>query len=167
MSVKKKCLKNIKEIVIVFFSPNALEDVETHLDDEKNSERVKRLPWRCRRLRFRRLRRIRIRGRKILKKLVCQWITTCAGSYDYHCLKDGKIMKIFVRQILASIKHWPTQGTGTWNVFVFSVTPCGQAFNPPFLGGKLIELAKFCFKNKRFETSWSFFSKPMIVSHCV
>ena len=47
------------------------------------------------------------------------------------------------------------------------LTPCDQAFNPPFLGGKIIELAKFCFKNKRFEPSLSFFSKQVIVSHCV
>ena len=32
------------------------------------------------------------------------------------------------------------------------LTLCNQAFNPPFLGGKIIELAKFCFMNKRFET---------------
>ena len=48
------------------------------------------------------------------------------------------------------------------------LTLCDQAFNPPFLSGKLIiELAKFCFMNKRFETNLSFFSKPVIVSHCV
>ena len=47
------------------------------------------------------------------------------------------------------------------------LTPCDQAFNPPFLGGKIIELGKFCFKNKRFEPSLSFFSKQVIVSHCV
>ena len=47
------------------------------------------------------------------------------------------------------------------------LTPCDQAFNPPFLGGKIIELAKFCFKNKRFEPSLSFLSKQVIVSHCV
>ena len=47
------------------------------------------------------------------------------------------------------------------------LTPCDQAFNPPFLGGKIIELAKFCFKNKRFEPSLSFFSKQVIVSHCM
>ena len=34
-------------------------------------------------------------------------------------------------------------------------------------GGKIIELAKFCFMNKRFEPNLSFFSKPVIVSHCV
>ena len=45
------------------------------------------------------------------------------------------------------------------------LTPCDQAFNPPFLGAKIIELAKFCFKNKRFEPSLSFFSKQVIVSH--
>ena len=45
------------------------------------------------------------------------------------------------------------------------LTPCDQAFNPPFLGGKIIELAKFCFKNKRFEPSLSFFTKQVIVSH--
>ena len=28
------------------------------------------------------------------------------------------------------------------------LTLCDQAFNPPFLGGKIIELAKFCFMNK-------------------
>ena len=47
------------------------------------------------------------------------------------------------------------------------LTPCDQAFNSPFLDGKIIELAKFCFKNKRFEPSLSFFSKQVIVSHCV
>ena len=47
------------------------------------------------------------------------------------------------------------------------LTPCDQAFNPPFLGGKIIELAKFCFKNKRFEPTLSFFSKPVIASHCL
>ena len=47
------------------------------------------------------------------------------------------------------------------------LTLCDQAFNPPFLGGKIIELAKFCFMNQRFETNLSFFSKPVIVSHCV
>ena len=47
------------------------------------------------------------------------------------------------------------------------LTPCDQAFNPPFLGGKIIELAKFWFKNKRFEPSLSFSSKQVIVSHCV
>ena len=47
------------------------------------------------------------------------------------------------------------------------LTPCNQAFNPPFLGGEFIELAKFCFINKRFETNLSFFSKQVIVSHCV
>ena len=47
------------------------------------------------------------------------------------------------------------------------LTLCDQAFNPPFLGGKIIELAKFCFMNKRFETNLSFFSKPVIVSQCV
>ena len=29
------------------------------------------------------------------------------------------------------------------------LTPCDQAFNPPFLGCKIIKLAKFCFKNKK------------------
>ena len=43
------------------------------------------------------------------------------------------------------------------------LTPCDQAFNPPFLGGKITELAKFCLKNKRFEPSLSLFSKPVIV----
>ena len=47
------------------------------------------------------------------------------------------------------------------------LTLCDQAFNPPFLGGKFIELAKFFFMNKRFEPNLSFFSKPVIVSHCV
>ena len=54
----------------------------------------------------------------------------------------------------------------SWNKLAF-LTPCDQAFNPPFLGGKIIQLAKFCFKNKRFEPSLSFFSKQVIVSHCV
>ena len=47
------------------------------------------------------------------------------------------------------------------------LTLCDQAFNPPFLGGKINELTKFCFLNKRFETNLSFFSKLVIVSHCV
>ena len=42
------------------------------------------------------------------------------------------------------------------------LTLCDQAFNPPFLGGKIIELSKFCFMNKRFETSLSFFCKPVL-----
>ena len=37
------------------------------------------------------------------------------------------------------------------------LTLCDQAFNPPILGGKIIELAKFCFMNKRLETNLSFF----------
>ena len=36
------------------------------------------------------------------------------------------------------------------------LTPCDQAFNPPFLGGKIIQLAKFCFKNKRFGQVYRF-----------
>ena len=47
------------------------------------------------------------------------------------------------------------------------LTPCDQAFNPPFSGGKIIELAKFCLMNKRFEPNLSFFNKAVIVSHCV
>ena len=47
------------------------------------------------------------------------------------------------------------------------LTLCDQAFNTPFLGGKINELAKFCFLNERFETNLSLFSKPVIVSHCV
>ena len=35
---------------------------------------------------------------------------------------------------------------------------------PPFLGRKIIEFAKFCFMNKRFEANLSFFIKPVIVS---
>ena len=62
-----------------------------------------------------------------------------------------------------------------YNILTLTVIPtqlafltlCDQAFNPPFLGGKIIELAKFCFSNKRFETKLSFFSKPVIGSHCV
>ena len=46
------------------------------------------------------------------------------------------------------------------------LTLCDKAFNPRFLGGKIIEF-KFCFMNKRFDTNLSFFSKPVIVSHCV
>ena len=55
----------------------------------------------------------------------------------------------------------------TYDKLLAFLTLCDQAFNPPFLGGKIIELAKFCFMNKRFEPDLSFFSKPMIVSHCV
>ena len=47
------------------------------------------------------------------------------------------------------------------------LTLCEQAFNPSFSGGKIIELAKFCFLNKRFETNLSFFNKLVIVFHCV
>ena len=47
------------------------------------------------------------------------------------------------------------------------LTLCDQAFNPPFFGGKIILLAKFCFMNKRFETNLSFFSEPVIVFHRV
>ena len=50
--------------------------------------------------------------------------------------------------------------------FYFVENMQNSSFNPPFLGGKIIELAKFCFMNKRFETlNLSFFSKPVIVSH--
>ena len=45
--------------------------------------------------------------------------------------------------------------------------PCDHAFNPPFLGGKIIELAKFCFMSERYEPNLSFLSKLVIVSHCV
>ena len=47
------------------------------------------------------------------------------------------------------------------------LTLCDNAFNPPYLGGKIIELVKICFMNKRFDTNLSFFSKAVIVSHCV
>ena len=47
------------------------------------------------------------------------------------------------------------------------LTLCDQAFNLPFLSGKVIELAKFCFMNKQFDTNLLFFSEPVIVSHCV
>ena len=74
-------LQNTEEMSIFFFSPNALGDVETHSDDEENSGRFKRAPWR-RRLRFRvRLRRIRIRARRILKKLACHVVTTSVGGW--------------------------------------------------------------------------------------
>ena len=36
------------------------------------------------------------------------------------------------------------------------LTPCDQAFNPPFLGGKIIELAKFCLKNKDLNQVYRF-----------
>ena len=54
-----------------------------------------------------------------------------------------------------------------WEKQLAFLTLCDQAFNPPFLGGKINELAKFCFLNERFETNLSFFSKPVIVCHCV
>ena len=58
------------------------------------------------------------------------------------------------------------------------ISPCESEMKSAFLtlchhlqsailGGKINELAKFCFLNKRFETNLSFFSKPVIVSHCV
>ena len=56
--------------------------------------------------------------------------------------------------------HWLVP-TGEQLAFL---TLCDQAFNPPFLGDKIIELVKICFKNKRFEPCLSFFSKPVIVS---
>ncbi len=38
-------------------------------------------------------------------------------------------------------------------------TLCDQALNPPFLGGKMIELGKFCFIKTKFEPNLSCFSK--------
>ena len=40
------------------------------------------------------------------------------------------------------------------------LTLCDLAlFNPPFLGGKMIELGKFCFIKTKFEPNLSCFSK--------
>ena len=39
------------------------------------------------------------------------------------------------------------------------LTLCDQALNPPFLGGKMIELGKFCFIKTKFEPNLSCFSK--------
>ncbi len=39
------------------------------------------------------------------------------------------------------------------------LTLCDLALNPPFLGGKMIELGKFCFIKTRFEPNLSCFSK--------
>ena len=87
-----------------------------------------------------------------------------------------KVLKnlVYARQ-MRELKNWifccfPNPNPDTISLRDYQLaflTPCDQAFNPPFLGGKIIELAKFCFKNKRFEPSLSFFSKQVIVSHCV
>ena len=47
------------------------------------------------------------------------------------------------------------------------LTLCDQALNPPFLGGKIIELGKFCFIKKKIERSFSFFIKPACVANSV
>ena len=48
------------------------------------------------------------------------------------------------------------------------LTLCDQAFNPPFLLWQNYGITQILFlMNKRFEPNLSFFSKPMIVSHCV
>ena len=39
------------------------------------------------------------------------------------------------------------------------LTLCDQALNPPFLGGKMVELGKFCFIKTKFEPNLSCFSK--------
>ncbi len=39
------------------------------------------------------------------------------------------------------------------------LTLCDLALNPPFLGGKMIELGKFCFIKTKFEPNLSCFSK--------
>ena len=75
----------------------------------------------------------------------------------------GEFFALFSPQIVV----WLTTSVNLLFEQLAFLTPCDQAFNPPFLGGKIIELAKFCFKNKRFEPSLSFFSKQVIVSHCV
>ena len=77
---------------------------------------------------------------------------------------NTRILEIPFPAIRARCKGHVTQ---TYVIQLAFLTPCDQAFNPPFLGSKIIELAKFCFKNKRFEPSLSFFSKQVIVSHCV
>ncbi len=38
------------------------------------------------------------------------------------------------------------------------LTLCDLALNPPFLGGKMIELGKFCFIKTKFEQNLSCFS---------
>ncbi len=39
------------------------------------------------------------------------------------------------------------------------LTLCDLALNPPFLGGKMIKLGKFCFIETKFEPNLSCFSK--------
>ncbi len=39
------------------------------------------------------------------------------------------------------------------------LTLCDLALNPPFLGGKMIELGKFCFFKTKFEPNLPCFSK--------
>ena len=39
------------------------------------------------------------------------------------------------------------------------LTLCDLALNPPFLGGKMIQLGKFCFIKTKFEPNLSCFSK--------
>ena len=46
-------------------------------------------------------------------------------------------------------------------------TLCDQALDRPFLGGKLIELGKFCFIKAKIEQNFSFFIKPVSVANFV
>ena len=105
------------------------------------------------------------------------------------CVPTHVALRMFIMRVLASQLHFMTNRNAgltlpplLWpfnciKIGVHVEQPsgptvhslyCDQAFNPQFLGGKIIELAKFCFKNKRFEPSLSFFSKPVTyLSLCV
>ena len=102
-------------------------------------------------------------------------LLTCAGLsradyiafIDYYSRSMARGNYYEVHHVRYHSDYTPyLQPTATQSELAF-LTPCDQAFNPPFLGGKIIELAKFCFKNKRFGPNLSFFSKQVIVSHCV
>ena len=52
----------------------------------------------------------------------------------------------------------PTSGKQALGKLAF-LTLCDLALNPPFLGGKMFELGKFCFIKTKFEPNLSCFSK--------
>ena len=46
------------------------------------------------------------------------------------------------------------------------LTLCDLALNPPFLGGKIIKLGKFCFIKTKFEPNLLCFSKRLSLTMC-
>ncbi len=56
--------------------------------------------------------------------------------------------------------RFPKNEASQWNMNKLAfLTLCDLALNPPFLGGKMIELGKFCFIKTKFEPNLSCFSK--------